>query len=394
MTKAIRFENVWKKFGLRYWSIREAIPSLFGLKGGSLSDFWALQNVSFEVEEGGAFGIVGPNGAGKSTTLKLLSGVMKPTKGKVEVRGKVSSLIEIGAGFHPDLTGRENIYLYGAILGLKKREVERKFDQIVDFSGLEDFLDTPLKRYSSGMYMRLGFSVAAHVDPDVLLIDEVLAVGDIAFQRKCLERIKELRESGTTIVFVSHNLYAVKALCRRGLFLCQGKAQEMGEIGRVVHAYEDYVRKRGEGEVGMRRGSGEAEIVEVKLLNGDGEETGVFRTGDRMVVRMEYVAHRRIEEPVFGVTIRRADGLLCSAVNTRLDGFHIENIEGEGAVELEYRSLNLLPGTYRVTVAIHESEGMVPYDYHENAYTFEVRTDLGDEGAVYLEHRWRLDGKV
>src|SRR5271156_659769 len=243
---ALRMEHVYKKFrrGEIFDSLRDLIPALTGrmfrqeeLSESDTREFWALQDVSFEVERGEAFGIIGPNGAGKSTALKILSRIMKPTKGRMVVNGRLSALIEVGAGFHQDLTGRENIFLYGTILGMTKREIASKLEQIITFSGLEEFIDTPVKRYSSGMYARLGFSVAAHVDPEVLIVDEVLSVGDYLFQRKCVERMKEVIRSGATVLFVSHNLKNISEFCDRCLMLEKGHTVMVGAAHEVVSAY-------------------------------------------------------------------------------------------------------------------------------------------------------------
>src|SRR5262245_22293 len=253
---ALRMAHVYKKFrrGELYDSLRDLIPKLTGrmlrqreLCASDDREFWALQDVSFEVQRGEAFGIIGHNGAGKSTLLKILSRVMKPTRGDMIVNGRLSALIEVAAGFHPDLTGRENIYLNGTILGMKRREIDAKLDAIIAFSGLEDFIDTPVKRYSSGMNARLGFSVSAHVDPDVLLVDEVLSVGDYVFQQKCLSRMAEVIRAGTTVLFVSHNLRAVSDLCPRSLLLDHGSCAAIGETSEVIGHYMDRVRSSGAG---------------------------------------------------------------------------------------------------------------------------------------------------
>jgi homopolymeric O-antigen transport system ATP-binding protein len=243
---AIEFDGVWKKFkkGEIHDSLRDLIPALtrvaFSRNGpGELHEreFWALRDISFQIRRGEAWGIVGANGAGKSTILKLLSKILRANKGAVNIHGKVSALIEVGAGFHPDLTGRENVYLNGCILGMKRQEVARKFDQIVEFAGVGDFIDTPVKRYSSGMYARLGFAVAAHVDPDILLVDEVLSVGDMQFQEKCLDRMREVVEEGTTVIFVSHNLQAVQTLCEQTLLLKTGTVSTIGPTAKVLNGY-------------------------------------------------------------------------------------------------------------------------------------------------------------
>src|SRR5690348_615419 len=243
---AIDFDHVWKKFkkGEIYDSLRDLVPALGAIlfsarRNGELQkqEFWALQDVSFLVKRGEALGIIGANGAGKSTVLKLLCGILKPTKGTVNIHGRLSALIEVGAGFHPDLTGRENVFLNGAILGMTRAEIRRKFDEIVEFSGLADFIDTPVKRYSSGMFARLGFSVAAHVDPDVLIVDEVLSVGDYLFQRKCMERMSAVLQGGATVIFVSHNLRAVTDLCSRALLLSHGRVLADGPAPEVLQRY-------------------------------------------------------------------------------------------------------------------------------------------------------------
>jgi len=249
MKPAVRFENVSKRYELGTGQaslkrlVTKPIKRLIGRKNKLHPSqvLWALRDVSFAVEPGSALGLVGPNGSGKTTSLKLLSKITFPTSGKIDVNGRISALIELGAGFHPDLTGRENVYLNGTILGMKRQEIDERFDQIVEFSGLERFIDTPVKRYSSGMYVRLGFSVAAHVEPDVLLVDEVLAVGDAQFRQKCAQRIEELQKIGTTIVFVAHNLYLVRSVCDKAVFLLNGETQQMGDVDDVISSYENWL---------------------------------------------------------------------------------------------------------------------------------------------------------
>jgi len=293
---ALRMDGVSKKFrkGEIYDSLRDLIPALTGKflrRSDHLEreEFWALQDVSFEVERGEAFGIIGPNGAGKSTILKLMSGIFQPTRGSLQVNGTLSALIEVGAGFHPDLTGRENIYLNGAILGMRREEIAAKFDQIVEFSGLSEFLDTPVKRYSSGMYARLGFSVAAHVDPDVLVVDEVLSVGDLVFQRRCLQRMSEILTSGATVLFVSHNLHAVAELCSRSLLLEKGKVAMIGPSSEVISEY--LTRASGS----RRERGGPVEILGASLWNEAGERLR-FMTGETVTVEVELIAHEAVRK--------------------------------------------------------------------------------------------------
>jgi len=287
---ALRVQNVSKKFsrGEMHDSLRDLIPSFFARLTGrarassaAAKEFWALQDVSFELTRGEAFGIIGSNGAGKSTILKLITGIMKPTSGRIELNGRLSALIEVGAGFHPDLTGRENIYLNGTILGMKRAEIDRKFDAIVEFSGLADFIDTPVKRYSTGMYARLGFSVAAHVDPDILIVDEVLSVGDIVFQNRCLEKMNEIIRSGATVIFVSHNLRAIAELCPRSVLLEHGKVTAAGPSQEVLRSYLE-----SSGKEGRRARSKELFITGVRV-RGSHSEGVAFNSGEKVWVDVE-----------------------------------------------------------------------------------------------------------
>jgi lipopolysaccharide transport system ATP-binding protein len=287
---ALRVQNVSKRFarGEMHDSLRDFIPSLFARLTGrarasstARKEFWALQDVSFELNRGEAFGIIGANGAGKSTILKLITGIMQPTSGRIELNGRLSALIEVGAGFHPDLTGRENVYLNGTILGMRRAEIDRKFDAIVEFSGLADFIDTPVKRYSTGMYARLGFSVAAHVEPDILIVDEVLSVGDIVFQNRCLEKMNEIIRSGATVIFVSHNLRAIAELCPRSILLEQGKVTASGPSQEVLKAYLESSDLEG------RRARSKDLIITSVKVRGSHSEGVAFNSGERIRVDVE-----------------------------------------------------------------------------------------------------------
>jgi lipopolysaccharide transport system ATP-binding protein len=287
---ALRVENVSKKFarGEMHDSLRDFVPALFARLTGrarasatARKEFWALRDVSFELNRGEAFGIIGANGAGKSTILKLITGIMKPTTGRIELNGRLSALIEVGAGFHPDLTGRENIYLNGTILGMRRAEIDRKFDAIVDFSGLADFIDTPVKRYSTGMYARLGFSVAAHVDPDILIVDEVLSVGDIVFQNRCLEKMNEIIRSGATVIFVSHNLRAIAELCPRSILLESGKVTAAGSSQDVLKSY-----LQSSSLDGRRARSKDLTVTAVKVRSVHSEAVA-FNSGEKVWVDVE-----------------------------------------------------------------------------------------------------------
>ena len=398
MSVAIRFEKVSKKFTLhheRARSFQELALHLFRRDRRSREEFWALRDVSFAVERGETVGLIGPNGAGKSTVLKLVSRIIEPTSGRIEVNGRVGALLELGAGFHPDLTGRENIYLNGSILGLSRAEIRRKLDEIVAFAELERFIDVPVKHYSSGMYVRLGFSVAVHTDPEILLVDEVLAVGDAAFQRKCLERIDDLRRQGVTILFVSHSPEVVQSICSRAVWLDQGRLVTDGPADMVVARYLDHTWAAQDGRLqtadggGRRWGSGRVRITAVRLLDGEEKERHQFRTGEPLVVEIRYRASERVERPVFGLAIHRSDGVHITGPNTRFAGYEIPWVEGEGVVRYIVPALPLLEGLYYLSVAVHDWEEREMYDYHDRLYPLRVLSSGGERyGIITLQGRW------
>ncbi|MFQ5797011.1 MAG: ABC transporter ATP-binding protein [Candidatus Bipolaricaulia bacterium] len=411
MTAVVRFDNVSKKFTLRHErtrSFQEA--ALAFLRGGVLSllkgrdnsreELWALKDVSFAVERGQTLGIIGPNGSGKSTVLKLITRILEPTSGQVVVQGRVSALIELGAGFHPDLTGRENVYLNGSLLGFSRKEMKAKFDSIVKFSELEKFIDVPIKHYSSGMQMRLGFAVAIHVDPDVLLIDEILAVGDQAFQNKCLAKIGELKSQGVTIIFVSHDLEAVRNLCTSAIWLENGVIQERGTTDRVIDCYLNNVtaitevrlsRERRIEDNENRWGSGEVEITDVRFLDAQGRERRAFKTGERMVVRLRYQAHTEVKQPVFGIAIYGSDGVQVNGPNTRFSDYTVESVEGAGEIDYIVDMLPLLEGTYELSAVVYDQDGLHAYDHQHRMHTFIVQRGAVKEryGMIYIPCQWR-----
>ena len=383
MMNVIEFNHVWKKFkrGEKFNSLRDAVPYYARLffsgkiktdnDGLGTSEFWSVENVSFNVAKGDILGIIGPNGAGKSTILKLLSKIMEPTRGGMRINGRLSALIEVTAGFHPDLTGKENIYLNGTILGMSRKEIDRKFDEIVAFSGLGEFVDTPVKRYSSGMFSRLGFSVAAHMDPDILLVDEVLSVGDIAFQSKCTRKMKELLSSGATIVLVTHDLALVQNMCKRVLLLSSGRLLREGSTDEIIPYYQDIVARNSEAEL-KRELKAHADkvrvhddvkvsIQSVQAENGARCPSDRFKVGDHMSLKLRYEAKEPIESPVFFVEVIRSDSVVCCSSNSRVDGFATGTIVGQGTIGIDMGDLHLAPGIYVIKLSVWDSGMLHPF---------------------------------
>ncbi len=389
----ITVQNVSKSFRLykeRNQSLKATI--MRGRRAG-YEEFLALDDVSAEVAQGTTVGFIGENGSGKSTLLKCMARIIRPDSGRISVDGKVSALLELGAGFHPELSGRENVYLNGTILGLSTRELDRKFDDIVSFAGLERFIDSPVKNYSSGMYVRLGFSVAINVDPDVLLVDEVLAVGDEQFQNRCAEKFADLRAAGKTIVLVSHSLGSVRAMCDHVVWLAHGRVRRAGDAAEVLDEYVGEMREGREDEAGAgtRWGSGEAEIVKIQLIGADGLPTTRARTGDEVRVRLKYVAHEPIPQPVFGVAIHTLEGVHVTGPNTREAGLVPDQIHGEGHIDLHIPRLMLLPGTYDISASLVDHEILHFFDFHQRGFRFDVDPGVPHEtfgGVVSLGGEW------
>jgi lipopolysaccharide transport system ATP-binding protein len=374
----------------------------------------ALDRVSFDVERGEMFSVIGGNGSGKSTLLKLISGILRPTSGRLDVDGRVTALIELGAGFHPEISGRENVFIAASVLGLSRREIEARYERIVEFSGLGDFLEEPVKNYSSGMYVRLGFAVAIHTDPEVLLVDEVLAVGDEAFAHRCIGKIEELLAAGRTVIFVSHALGMVEDLSTRALWLDHGRARMIGEPRRVVDAYRQAVAAA-EGESHRARkesseraveapeetvveandptrwGSGAAEIVAVRLCGADGGERYHFVCGETVVFEIEARAAAPLDDFVFGVALSTPRGVDVWGSNSDLAGHASERFAGEATVRLVCPALRLAPGEYRVDAAVHARDGAA-YDYRRRLLAFTVTSDERGIGVYFPEHRWEFSG--
>ena len=384
-----------------------------------------LNNIDFEVKPGSSIGIIGRNGSGKSTILKLISGIYRPDSGEIISKGKISALIELGAGFHPDFTGRENIYLGGVIFGMSRSEIDSKFDQIVDYAGLRDFIDDPVRTYSSGMYMRLGFSLAIHTDPDILIIDEVLAVGDTAFVKKCFDSIREFRRRGKTLIFVAHDLDAVQRWCDRVLWLSKGSIVMDGKPEEVVRSYLDEIRVEEEEELekanqqkavsgsisgvdndrgGERWGDKSLEIKEITLLNGKREAKWTFSPHERITVRVSVRVNRPIEELVCGFAINRTDGLVMMGTNTQMDNVLKDEIgELVGAVnsdarlvagdefsyEIDLASFSLMDGHYYIDAAVHKKDG-TPFDYIHQKFMFSVVESRKPAGLLDIPRSWNL----
>lgn len=366
---------------------------------------WAVRDISFEVQEGEVLGIIGRNGAGKSTLLKLLSRITYPTTGSMQVRGRVASLLEVGTGFHEELTGRENIYLNGSILGMRKREIDKHLDSIVDFAGVDRFLDTPVKRYSSGMRLRLGFAVAAHLEPDVLLVDEVLAVGDAGFQKKCIGAMSHLNEGGRTVLFVSHNLTAVENLCPRTIWVDGGRVRQDGDSRKVIQSYLETFAEASNLQADLdvvesRKGSGEARFTRIEFLDAAGQPLDVIRSGEAVTIRLHYDVARRIHEPHFGIEIYTSTGTLVTSINTWTTGFNLESLgPGKRHVDVTVASLSLNPDRYYVSLWL-ASVGPKYYDQLELCLTLDVeaadvhhsgRSMAKYFGLVFLPCRWSLD---
>jgi ABC-type polysaccharide/polyol phosphate transport system ATPase subunit len=444
--------KVYRRYGTRHFAtLKSAI-----MRRSILSDlkpedtFPALTDVSFKVPSGSTFGVIGRNGSGKSTALKLVAGITKPTAGTVTVDGRISALIELGAGFHPEISGRENVFINGIMLGLSKRDITRRFDEIVEFAELEDFIDAPVKTYSSGMYMRLGFAVAIHVDPDVLLIDEVLAVGDEAFTHKCLDKFAEFRRRNRTVLLVTHSLNLVERFCDEALWLNEGRARAMGDPRRVVSAYITDVEKQEERHMASadakakaaveqrdgvtasvselapgagassppasrlspaaepevreaapdmfqaaegRWGSREGEITAVELVGEDGQPAHVFYSGERVEIRLGLKAATPLTDFVVGIGIFNVDGVCAFGTNTNIEELKADRLEGEGHVTFTVDALDLVAGTYKVDVALHKLDGY-PYDYHRLLYSFRVKSRTQDAGIYRPRHSWNFSGGI
>ncbi len=397
----------------------------------------ALEDISFEAPRGTTFGVIGSNGSGKSTLLRIIAGLIKPTRGSVAVDGKLSALIELGAGFHPEISGRENVFINGIMLGLSKAEIKEKYDEIIRFSELEDFIDNPVKTYSSGMALRLGFSIAVHINPDVLLVDEVIAVGDEAFIHKCIDKIFEFKRKKKTIILVSHNLGSVEKLCDDAVLLSGGKITASGRPREVIDQYlmwvaekekilyashhdamqkaidegcleldeqENHVPENTEkaaacGDIGVssvhkkRWGSKEIKINKVKIYNENNTETYLFQSGEKVRIEIHFEAEKKVKEPVFGIGLFTVNDIWVFGTNTAIEKYKIEHLCGKGKVSISFSSLNLVEGTYFLDVAVHHKKGQ-PFDYLSRMYHLGIRSRIKDYGIFRPEHDWRFEGDI
>lgn len=388
---AIEANNLGKWYRRREIGMPSLLRTLSRSKINRIEDgFWALRNLSFQVKSGSMVGVIGPNGAGKSSLLGLVAGTITPTEGWVRSYGRIACMLELGAGFHPDLSGRENIFLNASILGIPREDVIKKFDSIVDFAGIRDFIDMPVRHYSSGMYVRLAFAVAVEMNPDILLIDEVLAVGDIAFQMKCLDRIRSFKKSGKTILFVSHALQTVEEFCDEVFLLYNGKIVMQGNPTETILSYlKSYKVRLGDINV-EEHGTGDVKFLSVRLLNDKGEESSTFETDKSLIVEVKYNASKRIEKPVFGFNIKTRNGFYIFGSNTQLDGIDIPFIDGEGLIRLKLAPLMLLKGSFFLSLAVHSWDHTVQYHRQEDLYPFTVITTRETHGIFDLPRKWEI----
>jgi ABC-2 type transport system ATP-binding protein len=396
MTKnAIEVKSLSKNFRLYHERNRYIKAAFLRGRRAKYEEFTALNDVSFDVPHGATLGIIGSNGSGKTTMLKCLTGIYTPERGSIKIDGKVAALLELGAGFHPELTGTENVYLNGAILGMSKRDVELKFDKIVEFAGLEKFINTPVKNFSSGMVVRLGFSIAAHVEPKILLIDEILSVGDQDFQRKSTEKIEEFRREGRTIVVVSHSLGLVQQLCKEVIWLDKGKIRQSGLATDVISAYTggsyaEHLERDDESR--ERWGTGDARINSIELLSSVETKIKHFDSDAAVKIRCQINAHVRLESPILRVRVTKLNGDVVWATSTQRVSNSIRVLDGPATATLDIPKFGLLEGTYYLSASISNSTSTTEFDHCQNWLRFNVhKTNLFDEGIVSVESAWSLE---
>ncbi|MEN3358647.1 MAG: type transport system ATP-binding protein [Mycobacteriales bacterium] len=389
---AVEVLDVSKRFRLYRERNQSLKAALMRRRRAKYEDFWALRDVSFSIPVGSTFGLIGENGSGKSTLLKCIARILLPDKGSVGVTGSLAALLELGSGFHPELSGRENIYLNGSILGLSKRDIDARLDGIVEFAGIGEFIDQPVKNYSSGMYVRLGFSVAINVEPDILLVDEVLAVGDTAFQERCMEKFAEFRRAGRTTVVVSHAMGSLRQLCDQAAWLAHGELIRTGPANEIVDSYVDegHTERAQQMGTGSRWGSGEARLTKVELLDRSGRPTTLVRTGDPVTFRLHFQADEPVEKPVFGLALENLEGVYVWAHHTRDAEFVPDRIAGTGRVDLAVPRMMLQEGTFDLLASIVDYSTTHTYDFLRHCYRFDVRAGNPREsgGIVAFDGTW------
>lgn len=418
----ISVKDVEKKFKI-YFDKGQSFKERILFKNRSrYEDRMVLRGISFDVKKGESIGLIGENGCGKSTLLKLMTRIMYPDNGYIEMKGRVSSLIELGAGFHPDMSGKENIYTNASIFGLTRKEINKRLNDIIKFSELEEYIDNPVRTYSSGMYMRLAFSVAINVDADILLIDEILAVGDAAFQAKCFNKLREIKARGTTIVIVSHSLGQIEQICDRSIWIDDGKIKLEGKPRDIHPYYLEFMGKKQYKEIeesrdiiieeklnqtaspeetmmgidnafddidNKRWGNGDARITKVRICNASGEEETVFKTGEDMKIIIEYKTKVKLDDVVAGIGVFRNDGVNCYGSNTRIDKMEQIKLKSNGKIICYISEMDLMPGEYKLDLALHTADGF-DYDYYKDAKSFVVYSDIQDVGIVRLNHKWEI----
>jgi ABC-2 type transport system ATP-binding protein len=392
MTAAVEIDHVSKKFRLVTGKDQTLKGRFLNRKAPASDEYWALRDVSFDIAEGSTFGIIGENGCGKSTLLKCLAHILTPNEGTVKVNGSFSAMLELGAGFHADLSGRENVYLNGSILGLTRKDIDGRFDEIVEFSGLHQFIDNPVRNYSSGMYVRLGFAIAMNIAPDVLFVDEVLAVGDENFQRKCFEKFADYRAAGRTVVIVSHGLGALRTMCDQVAWLEDGKLVEIGKPSTIIDAYTGHSQPDliGLQSDAQRWGSGEIQVTGAALIHPTGKAVRELKTGDDITLRVHVRAALPVEEPALCLTIQRMDGAIVSGPGSRDVELPVGTVSGDGVFELALRDVSLLPGTYEIVSSIRDHHLLHIYDHLHPALRFTVNAGTHGErsGVVTLRPDW------
>ncbi len=408
MTPVIEIESISKKYLIAqnraaYKTLRESLASFAFLR--AKREFWALRDITFSMNPGETLGVIGENGAGKTTLLKIISKITKPTSGKGKINGRVASLLEVGTGFHPELTGRENIYLNGVILGLKKKEIDRNFERIVDFAGISDFLNTPIKHYSTGMWARLAFSVAAHLEPEILLIDEVLSVGDAEFQKKSLAKMNDLSQQGRTVLFVSHNMAAVRNLCKRCMLISEGRIKKIGESNEVIDTYLSSHNRISNGTVDLqnysnRTGSQKVKLEKIELRNQDDQITGTFFIKDDLCIHLYLKAFEHMRNVKIVVEIIESSGESICTMHDSDSGFSLTHIEGNSRVSLVLKDIRFYPGRYHISVSLISEILNYKLDYYDEikfALSFDIENNLISDraltrrsGLLFLTPEWQI----